>query len=392
MKAKLHQPLAALSCPIRNSLLVFFSSITFAGATIIDFDLSPTGTSAAVGLSPANEVPAVTTSTGSGGSVSGGITFDTTTSTLSFAMGYGSAAGFTDLTGAATGVHIHGPAAAGVGGAPVLFDLGALHFPAAIPANGGLIYGSIVYSPAQAADLLAGLNYVNIHTIANSGGEIRGQLVRVNVAPEIICPEDATVECGDAVTYSATVSDFDGDAVQVVWTLNGEPVKTTNIAAGGPPSSAVLTYTAKLPDGVNILGVTATDSEGDVTSCSSVITVEDTVAPVIVETSVNPKVLWPPNHKMIPVRINAKVTDACGSTTWKVISVKSNQAVDAGGSGNTSPDWKITDDHSVSLRAERSGKDKGGRVYTIKLQATDEAGNKSALSTVEVTVPHDQGK
>lgn len=372
-------------------MLVFLSSMTFAGATIIDFDLSPAGTSAAVGLSPANEAPVPASGTGSGNSISGGITFDTTTSKLTFAIGYGSSAGFTDLTGPATAMHIHGPAAVGVPG-PVLFDLSTVHFPSATPAKGGVIFGTVGYSPTQAADLLAGRNYVNIHTVANPGGEIRGQLVRLNAAPEVIGPVDATVECGIPVDYSATVSDIDGDAVQAVWTLNGVPVETDNIAAGGPPSSGVISFTGTLPDGVNTLSVIATDSKGNVTTSTATITVVDTIAPVIVSTTANPKVLWPPNHKMIPVTVRAVVTDACGPTTWKILSVTSNQAVDAKGSGNTSPDWLITGDHTVTLRAERTGGEKGGRIYTITLQATDEAGNLSAVSTLAVTVPHDKGK
>lgn len=371
-------------------MLAFLSTITFTGATVIDFDISPTGTSAAVGLKPANEVPA-NSSTGSGNAVSGGITFDTVTSTLSFAMGYGSAAGFTNLTGAATGTHIHDPAGVGAN-ASVLFDLAPGHFPATIPATGGLIFGSVVYSPAQATNLLAGLNYVNIHTAANPNGEIRGQLIRVNAAPDVIGEENATVECGVPVTYNATVSDIDGDAVQATWTLNGAPVETDKIAAGGPPSGGVAAYTSELPDGVNSLAVIATDSYGNVTTSLSTITVVDTVAPVIVSTSANPKVLWPPNHKLVPVRISAKIKDACGSTTWKILSVRSNQAVDAKGSGNTSPDWRITGNHTLLLRAERSGKGDKGRVYTITVQATDEAGNKSARSEVRVLVPHDKGK
>ncbi len=367
------------------------SSLGLAQADIIEFHLSPAGTSPVVGLSPANETPAVITSTGSGNKISGGITFDTSTSTLSFAMGYGSSAGFTNLTGAATALHIHGPAAVGASASP-LFDLATVHFPATVPANGGIVYGSVVYSPTQATDLLAGLDYVNVHTVANPNGEIRGQLVRQNAAPGIVGPVDSTEECGKSVTYSATVSDYDGDAVQAVWTLNGAPVETDNIPAGGPPTSAVITYTTALPDGVNTLSVVATDSDGNISTFSSTITVVDTVAPEIVSVSADSKVLWPPNHKMVPVTVKATVKDACGATSWKILSVWSNQAVDEKGSGNTSPDWRITGNHNVSLRAERSGKIKSDRVYVIKIQAMDEAGNKSEISTVRVTVPHDQRK
>lgn len=273
-----------------------------------------------------------------------------------------------------------------------MFNLASVHFQATVPANGGIIFGSIVYSTSEAAALLAGLDYVNIHTASNPNGEIRGQLVRQNAAPDVIAPADATVECAELITYSATVSDFDGDAVQAVWTLNGVPVETDTIAAGAAPSSAVITYKAALPNGVNTLSVIATDSAGNITTDSATITVVDTVAPVIVTVSADPKVLWPPNHKMVPITVNAKVTDACGPTTWQIVSVSSNQAVDAKGSGNTSPDWKITGDHTVSLRAERSGKIKSDRVYTIRIRATDEAGNQSDISIVRVSVPHDQGK
>lgn len=372
-------------------MLVFASTLTFAGATILDFDLSPTGSDDAVGLSPANEVPAVVTSTGSGDAISGGVSFDTDTSTLTFALGYGLAAGFSNLSGAATGIHIHGPAAAGVNG-PVAIDLASYHFPAATPTQGGIAYGSIVLTAPQTQNLLAGLNYVNVHTAAQPSGEIRGQLVRVNSAPEVTGLVDDTVECGTKTTFSATVSDYDGDAIQAVWSVNGVAVETDSIPSSGVPSDVVVSYSAALPDGANILTLTATDSAGNETILDAFITVEDTIAPVIVSATTSVTKLFPPNHKMVPVRVTAKVKDACGDTTWEIISVKSSQPVNGKGDGNTDKDWKIVDDHNVLLRAERSGKDKNGRIYTITIRATDEAGNKSALKNLTVIVPHNKGK
>lgn len=366
---------------IRSSLLALFSTVGLAQAVILEFDLSP------VGLASANNVPPVTVaSAGSGNEISDGITYNTDTNTLTLAVGYGFAAGFTNLTGATTGVHLHGPAATTASGA-LLLDLATRHFPAVIPAQGGTVFGNVTLSDAQEITLLNDLVYLDIHTAANTSGELRAQLVRANSAPGVVCEEDLTVECGKLVTYSANVSDFDGDAVQVVWSLNGKDVKTINILADTtPPTTQVVTYEAKLHEGSNILTVTATDSEGDATTCDIIVTAEDTLPPKIVAISASPKVLWPPNGKMVTVLVNAKVVDLCDECpTWKIVSVKSDQA---GGSSNI----RIIDNHTVALRAKRDGGDKDGRTYTIRVVATDDAGNQSEPRTVTVTVPHDQGK
>jgi len=388
---------AHLAYPLRHTkssrtalqMLGLLAVLPLAHAEIIEFDLSPSGFDTAVGLSAANEVPP-NASTGSGNEISGGITFNTETSTLTLTMGYGSAAGFTDLTGPVTGTHIHAPADPGTN-ADVLFNLGSIHFPSETPATGGVIFGSVVYAADKVEDLIAGLNYVNIHTDAYPGGEIRGQLIPlINRAPQIICPPAEVVECGEAITYYATVSDIDGDAMQVVWSLNGETLQTDNIEAGEPPTSTLLEFTAMLPLGENSLMLTATDSAGNVYSCSTVITVEDTIPPVIDSLVVNPSVLWPPNHQMVRVGVLASVSDACGPTTWKIVSISSSEAVDVIGSGNTEPDWEILSDSSANLRAERSGTNKEGRTYTITVQAEDAGGNLSEPATVGVFVPHSQ--
>jgi hypothetical protein len=110
-------------------------------------------------LKPASEVPA-TDSKGTGTLTS---TYDTATKKLAWSVTY------SGLTGPATAAHFHGPAAAGANAG------------IAVPISGPLtspIKGEATLTDAQAADLQGGKWYFNIHTAANKGGEIRGQMMK----------------------------------------------------------------------------------------------------------------------------------------------------------------------------------------------------------------------
>lgn len=384
-----------------------FFSVLMAGvwalpAAVIDYDLSPPGFGHSFGLSPSNEVPAVTNSGGSGNKILTGITFDTDASTLSFAVGYGSVAGFTDLTGPATALYIHGPAPAGAN-APIITNLAGHHLAAGNPAQGGILLGAVVFTPAEASNLLAGLTYINVYTATNPTGEIRGQLIPVtNVPPTIACPEPLTLECtsncGAATMLSVDVADANGDPLTVVWTVDGTPYQTNQLPAVGPshttsngaPTAAKVLFEAHFGLGPHDVAVSVSDGKAAPVSCTNTVEVVDTTPPVIRSVVATPSVLWPPNHKMVPVTITVRATDACacGRVTNRIESVRSNQGGNDGGK-HAAPDWQITGPLTLKLRAERSG-DEGARVYTIKVESTDAAGNK-ATKTVTVTVPHDQG-
>ncbi len=365
-------------------------------ATLLPMDISPAGTDAAVGLSPSNEVPPVLNSTGSGGPISGGILFDTNTSTLMLTIGYGLEAGFTDLTGPATGMTLNGPAQTNEV-AVVIDDLSPLSFPAANPATGGIIFGSVIVPANAVTDLLAGLDYINITTAVNSNGELRGQLILLtttttnepptNMPPVITCPEPITAECGSNTVVQVEVGSPTGSALTVAWSLNGTTVQTNQVPAGTPPTTNEVSFSGQLPLGTNTIEITVTDSSGLSASCGTTVTVIDTIPPVITMVSASPRSLWPPNHKMVMVSVRAVTTDNCGSATWKITSVRSNEPVNGLGDGDTAPDWQITGDHTVLLRAERSGKG-SGRIYTVTVQANDASGNMSAPQTVTVKVPH----
>lgn len=75
---------------------------------------------------------------------------------------------FKGLSGPATAGHFHGPALIGANANIALPFKGPVKSP---------LEGQATLTPAQAADLLTGKWYVNIHTAAHPGGEIRGQMI-----------------------------------------------------------------------------------------------------------------------------------------------------------------------------------------------------------------------
>jgi hypothetical protein len=76
---------------------------------------------------------------------------------------------YSGLSGPATAAHFHGPAEAGKNAGVAVAIPNATSSPAE---------GSATLTDAQAADLTAGKYYVNVHTAANPGGEIRGQVMK----------------------------------------------------------------------------------------------------------------------------------------------------------------------------------------------------------------------
>jgi hypothetical protein len=111
-------------------------------------------------LNAASEVPPKTSS---GTGVLTG-TLDTATNELTYHVT------FDGLTGAAVAAHFHGPAAPGANAGP---QVAVKTAPIVSP-----IDGTATLTPEQLKDLLAGKWYFNIHTAANAGGEIRGQVMQ----------------------------------------------------------------------------------------------------------------------------------------------------------------------------------------------------------------------
>jgi hypothetical protein len=90
------------------------------------------------------------------------IDYDAASKKLSWKLTY------SGLSGPPTAAHFHGPAEPGKNAGVAV--------PISNTASGS--EGSATLTDAQAADLTAGKYYVNVHTAANPGGEIRGQVTK----------------------------------------------------------------------------------------------------------------------------------------------------------------------------------------------------------------------
>ena len=137
---------------------------------------------------------------------------------------------------------------------------------------------------------------------------------------------------------------------------------------------------------------TATDDSGNFSTATQTVKVVDTTPPTIT-VSLSPTVLWPPNHKMVPIEATVTATDICDPDPKVTLeSIVSNEPPNGSGDGNTEPDFQPTtfgtDVRSFLLRAERSGPGQG-REYTITYKATDASGNSTSVST-KVFVPKNQ--
>ena len=115
----------------------------------------------------------------------------------------------------------------------------------------------------------------------------------------------------------------------------------------------------------------------------------DSVPPTL-SVTLSPNNLWPPNRRMVEVSANIVLSDNNDpNPKVKLVSIVCNDCDDPAADIRSADIG--TDDRAFLLKADRLGKRKDGRVYTVTYSATDAAGNV-ATSQATVTVPHDQRK
>lgn len=219
---------------IRNLFvaLALSAGVVSAQAHIISFDLLG---KAGAGLLSGNQNGTITGTPGSGGEVSSGIVFNDQTGVLTINVAWGSANGFTDLSGNAFAGHIHGPtASSGTAAfnedAPVMINLDDTAGWNPSATSGG-ITRTVTLDSTQISHLFAGRLYINVHTPMNGGGEIRGNLVRqafveTNPIPALIPHGPQRIElqlvASGLVSPNYLVSPSDGTDRQFILDQTGQ--------------------------------------------------------------------------------------------------------------------------------------------------------------------------
>jgi hypothetical protein len=201
------------------------------------------------------------------------------------------------------------------------------------------------------------------------------------------------VGVGAAFSIETSVADFDGDTVSYTW-FQGSDVLASGSAqppfGGDPVAIAPLAGTggvAPFTVGSHTLTIVVNDGVNPEQSVLVTVDVQDTAAPTLAPVA-SETMLWPPNHKLRSVTIQANASDDSGGPVVLTATVASNEP-DDGDCFVDSVD-SATGVIALRLRSERSGHG-DGRVYTVTITATDGSGNAST-ATVDITVPHDRRK
>ena len=245
----------------------------------------------------------------------------------------------------------------------------------------------VVTGASPSVTLPLGVNHVSLQ-VRDEHGQVATDEVIVTVEdhspPVLICPVSITAECGgpDGTPVSSS-------QVSVADSCDPRPTVINSSTSGGSDGSG------NYPLGTTMVDFNAVDASGNRAFCTVPVTVRDTVPPSLDLVADSP-ILWPPNHRMVPVAVHGNVSDVCDPAPAMVLtSVVSSEQNDASGpgDGSTSIDIQTADpaniDSSFQLRAERDGNGPG-RTYTITYTAVDSSGNTAQVHAF-VLVPHDLG-
>jgi len=211
-------------------------------------------------------------------------------------------------------------------------------------------------------------SYTIVVTVSDASGNSTSANIPFTVS-------DTTAPVIVSAPVSAVISNCSGVVPnvlpRVVATDNCTPAGQLVLAQDPPAGSQVRNQ--------HTLTITVTDLAGNQTSRTIPIVFSDKAPPKIKAIVASPVILWPPNHKLIPVEVFVVAKDDCDrDLESKILSITADE--------HTVPEEiQITGNLTAKLAAWRNPNG-DGRTYTIKVRCTDSAGN-SSTATTRVFVP-----
>ncbi len=198
---------------------------------------------------------------------------------------------------------------------------------------------------------------------------------------------DVQAECSGAAGTPVHLdgqgaADPDDDSLAWIWIeLVGEDAR---LLATGALADVTLA------NGAHDIALFVVDATGLAARRDFHVTVADTRPPAITRAQATPAVLWPPDHRLVPVHVGIAAEDACrGAARVTLVGVTSSEPDDGGADGRSTGDIVVSgvtgDGADLLLRAERRGNGPG-RVYRVRFLIEDDAGH-ARDATVEIVVP-----
>jgi hypothetical protein len=255
-----------------------------------------------------------------------------------------------------------------------------------------VIFGGEAYLYLNAVHLGIGNHTLRLE-VSDGKATVSDEMILIidDSAPHAAPSGAGTYQVNTPVLLGGQVSDYDGELLSYQW-LEGEILLgqgTVQATAGGPPVDLMQTVISGLAVGVHMIDLKVSDGVNNPVTATVRVEVIDTSAPILAPVA-DRTILWPPNHQMVPVNIQANASDNSGLPVTLTATISCNEASDGKTYWTEPVINQLTGTISLQLLAERFGKG-SGRKYTIVITAKDASGNASSVQVV-VTVPHDQGK